>query len=80
MWSFSAARLNEPSAGVAACQRPGDGQPVMNAPPQQFRGGDPAPLAKRIDKGRLDGAFREIVSLNRLVDRLKVTVICSKPT
>src|SRR5260370_28030374 len=55
--------------GIAACQSPGDGQPVMDAPPHQFRGGDPAPLAKRIDKRRFAGTFREGVSLNRLVDR-----------
>src|SRR5260370_26208972 len=54
--------------GITACQSPGDGQPVMDAPPHQFRGGDPAPLALRIDKRRFDGTFREVVSLNRFVD------------
>src|SRR5258708_40340676 len=55
--------------GIAACQSPGDGQPVMDAPPHHFRGGDLAPLAKRIDKRWFDGTFREVVSLNPLVDR-----------
>ncbi len=55
--------------GFAACESPGDGQPIVKAPSQQFRRGEPIPLSERIDQSRLDRTFREVVSLRGLVDR-----------
>ena len=55
--------------GVAACESPGDGQPIVKAPSQQFGRGEPIPLSERIDQRCLDCTFREVVSLRGLVDR-----------
>ena len=62
-------RFGNISTGVAACERPGDGQPLVKASPQQLRCAEPISLSERIDQSGLDRTFREVVSLYRLVDR-----------